>query len=81
MVADEAAVFDQLRELGVAHVLDVRLAGVEPVDHALADVVAEHLEAGLRELDRERQPDVAEPDDADDRRSVLIAGCESTPSS
>ena len=67
----EAPGLDLLAELGVAHVLDVRAPGVEPVDHALADVVAEHLEAGLGQLDRERQPDVAEADDAEERLAAL----------
>ena len=38
---------------------------------ALAHVVADDVEAGLREFDRQRQADVAEPDHADDGGSVL----------
>ena len=44
-------------------VLDVRLAAAKARNASLVRVDAHHLAAGLREGDRERQPDVAEPDD------------------
>ena len=46
-------------------------AGVEPVDHLLLHVEAEHPVAGVGQLDRERQPDVAQPDDAEQRLAAL----------
>ena len=47
------------------HVRDVRLAAVDGVDLPGVEVDAGGLEAGARELDGERQADIAEADDAD----------------
>ena len=49
----------------------MRLAAVEAVDDALADVEADHAVAGLRELHRERQADVAEADDPEQHLAAL----------
>ena len=46
-------------------VADVGAPRVHARDPRRVDVEADHAEAGLRELDREREPDVAEADDAD----------------
>ena len=53
--------FSIARDIGARNVLNVRLAAHEQLAHALAHVVADHVEAGFRELHRERQPDVAQP--------------------
>ena len=52
------------RDLLRRHVGDVRLAAVDRVDLPGVEIDADGLEAGARELDGERQADVAEPDDA-----------------
>ena len=64
---------DRLQPLG-RDVLDVGDPLADRLHAALVDVDADHLVAGLEELDRERQPDVAEPDDPDSSwlRSVRI---------
>ena len=43
-------------------VLDVRVAGGDRRDLARVDVDRDDVLAGLRERDRQRQPDVSEPD-------------------
>ena len=58
-------------QLGVAHVLDVGMPGVEAVDHLLLNIEAEHAEARVGQLDGQRQPDVAQPDDAEQRLPPL----------
>ena len=59
---------DQSRDLRGRHVRDVGRALVDRVDLAPIEIDAGRDEARARELDRERQPDVAEADDADARR-------------
>ena len=72
----ELAAPHERRDFGRRNVLDVRLAGIQQIDDALADVVADDVETGLRELHRQRQADVAEPDDADDGGCGLRMRCE-----
>src|SRR5439155_22879710 len=50
---------------------DVRPPRPECGHHGLTDVEAQYAEADAREFHRERQPHVAEPDDADERGAVL----------
>ena len=54
-----------LRHALLADVADVRLAALERPGLVRVDVEAGHREAALLEEQRERQPDVAEPDHAD----------------
>ncbi len=54
-----------LRERPVGDVLDVGVPVGDRLDLARVDIDAQDLGAGLREADCERQPDVAESDDAD----------------
>ncbi len=61
---DELAALDDLGEVLGRDVGDVAAAGHQLGDLALVDVVADHAEAGARELHRQRQADVAESDDA-----------------
>ena len=63
----ELAGLDARREIGFEHVRDVALAGVDLIDLRRVDVEAGDVEAGARELDDERQADVAEADDTDAR--------------
>ena len=63
-------------ELRVGHVLDVRVPGVEPVHDPLVDVEAEHPVAGVGQLDRERQPDIAQAHDAEEHLPALGLGDE-----
>jgi len=49
----------------VAEVAQIVLAALEPLHLAVVHVEAEHREAGIVEGPGERQPDVAEPHDAD----------------
>jgi len=55
------------RDLRARDVLDVALAAVEPRHIGRVDVEAEHGEAGPRGGQRQRQPDIAQPDDANPR--------------
>ena len=74
VVASNIPAFTHRRDVRRRHILNVRLAAHEQLAHALAHVVADHVEAGFRELHRERQADVAQPDDANGGRSVLNSG-------
>ena len=65
VVARSRPAGDELRDLGGRHVGDVRRARVDRVDLPRVEVDADGVEAGARELDGERQTDVAEADDAD----------------
>ena len=58
----------------VGDVPDVALAGLS-CDLARVDVEAEDREAGRPRGQRERQADIAEPDDADDRGLSRYARC------
>jgi hypothetical protein len=49
---------------------DQRAAAVDRVAHVCVKVDTHDDEPGLREGHRERQPDIAQPDDADARGSV-----------
>src|SRR5207244_7226237 len=60
----ESPGLDRLRDLGVAYVDDVGTASADALDLARVDVDPGGVEAGARELERERQPHVAEADDA-----------------
>ncbi len=80
MVASNLPLLTSAATSARGNVLDVRFAAHEERDDALADVVADHLEARLREFDRERQTDVAEADHADDGAPVLDASREDDPS-
>ena len=53
-----------LLERGGGHVLDVAASLAEALDLARVDVEADDLVAGLGKSDRQRQPDIAEPDDS-----------------
>ena len=53
------------RDVGRRYVLDVGLAAVDRVDLARVEIDAGGVEPGARELDGQRQADVAETDDAD----------------
>jgi hypothetical protein len=50
---------------------DVRFAAIDARDLAGVEIDARALEAGAGELDNQRQPDIAEADDADVRRARL----------
>jgi hypothetical protein len=52
-------------ELAVRHVSHVRFATGKRGDLAGVDVESDDAESGPRELDRQRQSDVAEADDAE----------------
>ena len=65
VVARTRPALDQRRERVGRHVLDVRAARADGLDLGRVDVEPDDVRAGLRERDRERQPDVAETDDAD----------------
>jgi hypothetical protein len=67
----EAAALDQVGDFLGGDVLDVGLALVQEVDDALADVVADDLEARLGELDGQGEPDIAEADDGDGGGAVV----------
>ena len=71
LVALKRPVLTDRLELGVGHVLHVGMAGVEAVDHLLLHVEAEHAEARVGQLDGQREPDVAEPHDAEQRLPPL----------
>jgi hypothetical protein len=58
-------------DVGGADMLDVADAGVELADLARVDVDPQHLEPDLRIAQGQRQADIAEADDADDRAAVL----------
>jgi hypothetical protein len=62
---------DGAEEAGGVEVLDVALAAVQLVDLHGVGVEAEDAEALLGEGEGERQADVAEADDADERASVF----------
>ena len=64
----------QPRELRARHVLNVGLPRHQRLHDTLADVVANHLEARLREFQRQRQPDVSQADYADTGTSILDLG-------
>src|SRR3982750_271281 len=70
----ELSRFNQAPELRAGDVLDVRLSLHQRFHHALTDVVADNLEARLRELQREWQAHIAQADDANAGRSVLNFG-------
>ncbi len=53
-------------------VLDIGLARLDRLDLARVDVDRDHVAALLRERDDERQPDVAEADDADGLHSGAV---------
>ena len=55
----------QRGDLGLLHVLDVGATVVDGRDHVFLDVEAERGDSGLPRLDRQRQPDVTESDDAE----------------
>jgi hypothetical protein len=63
------------REGPIAHVVDVRSTGVEIGDALLGDVEADHVEAGPGGRHRQRQPHVAEPDDAR-RPPLALEACD-----
>ena len=58
-------------EVGVADVLDPGAAADELGDPGGRAVVADDRDAGAGQRDGERQPDVAQPDDADLHRVIL----------
>ena len=64
---------NDFREVPFGDVGDVALAGVDLLVLAVVDVEAGDTESRVREFDRQRQPDVPEPDEADDRGTVLKA--------
>ena len=61
----EAAALEHGAEALGRDVLDVRAALAQRGDLGLVDVDADDVEPGLGEADRQRQPDVAHPDDSD----------------
>ncbi len=67
---------DQRRETRVCDVLDVAPARVQRIGAFGVGVEADDGEPGLRVRDCQRQPDVAQPDDADDERSARDARIE-----
>ena len=74
----EALAGDEIGDFGGGHVLDVRLAAIQPVDLGPQDVDAGNGEAGLGEFHGQRQTYVAETDDADTGGLVLdllFQGC------
>ena len=62
---------DGLAERLGRHVADVRFAAVDRLGLARVDLEADGAQALSRELDRQRQPDVAQADDADARAPVF----------
>ena len=69
----QPAAGDEPRDVLAGDVGDVGLAPIDGVDLALIEVDAGRDEAGAGELDRERQADVAEADDADARGAGVDA--------
>jgi len=63
----QTAAFHHLGEMRARHVWNVAGARVDLRGLLFVDVEAGDVEPLLRELDRKRQADVAEPDDADPR--------------
>ena len=55
---------DKLRDLSRGDVLHMRLAAIQAVDLGLQHVNPGHGKAGVGELHRQRQADVAQPDNA-----------------
>ena len=69
----ESLRLDQLRDGRRIDVADVGAALGEGTDLRAVDVEARHAEARVRELHGEREPDVAEADDADARLARIDA--------
>ncbi len=55
---------DELGDFCRGNVLHMRFAAIQAVDFGCQHVDAGNVETGLGELDRQRQADIAQPDDA-----------------
>src|SRR5689334_18777597 len=65
----EAAGFYKPAQIVARNILDIRITQVHSSDLGLLEVNSGDGKAGFRELHSERQPDIAETDDADASRT------------
>jgi len=65
IVGMEQAFLDGGKEFLIVHIVNVILAGVDTFDFCLVEVNPDGLDALRGILDREREPDIPKPDNAD----------------
>jgi hypothetical protein len=74
VVARKCPLFTEFLDLGARHVLDVRLPELRRSHTPLADVEANHLEAGTCELHGQRQTHIPQANDSYRGAAVGDAG-------